>query len=57
MKNNIQFEKISEHIGHKIECVGYYKLNPLFLRKEICSASVECVDCNEVIYSEDNKDF
>lgn len=35
------YEKIKEHIGHKIEIASYGK-------KEI---SIECVDCNEVLTS------
>jgi hypothetical protein len=44
---NIQYQKIKEHIGHKIECVYYgnYMQN----------VSIECIDCMEVIISEDKE--
>lgn len=44
------FEKMEAHIGHNIECVGYGKAGKHYLE----SCSIECIDCNEVIYNEDN---
>ncbi len=38
------FTKLSQHIGHAIECVGYG------LNGDYINISIECVDCNEVIY-------
>ncbi len=35
-----------EHIGHKIECVKYSKHGLVF------GIALECMDCNEVLYSE-----
>jgi hypothetical protein len=45
MKNNYEFEKLLSHVGHELECVKYGYHN----------VSIECVDCNEVIISIDNK--
>ena len=39
-----------EHIGHKIECVKYGKYGL------ISGLALECVDCNEVLYSEEVED-
>ena len=36
-----------EHIGHKIECVKYGK------HGLVGGMALECIDCNEVLYSEE----
>ena len=46
--NNPMFNKLLAHIGHKIETVAYGQGEPI-------NASVECMDCNEVLYSEDKE--
>lgn len=37
------FDELKKHIGHDIACVGYGK-------KEIINVSIECEDCNEVLF-------
>ena len=37
---------LKRHVGHKVECVGYGQ-------EEIVNVSIECVDCNEVLFSID----
>ena len=39
-----EFDILKSHIGHKIVVVGYGQ-------EEIVNASIECEDCNEVLYS------
>ena len=39
-----------EHIGHNIECVKYGKYGLTY------GLALECVDCNEVLYSEEIED-
>ena len=46
-KVNILYQKISEHIGHKIVCVYYGT------PENMQNVAVECEDCNEVIIDED----
>lgn len=41
---------LAEHLGHKIECVKYGKYGMIY-----CFA-LECLDCNEVLYSEEIED-
>jgi hypothetical protein len=36
------------HIGHKIECVRYCNKKGV-----VFGTALECVDCNEVLYSEE----
>ncbi len=40
------YEKIKEHIGHKIECVEY---------GDGLNVAIECMDCYEVIIDEDKQ--
>ena len=44
------YEELSSHVGHKIECVYYGD------GKEIVNVSLECTDCNEVIMDFDKPD-
>lgn len=39
-----------EHIGHKVECVKYSKHGLVF------GIALECIDCDEVLYSEEIED-
>jgi len=39
-----------EHVGHNIECVKYEKHGLVY------GLALECVDCNEVLYSEEIED-
>jgi hypothetical protein len=43
--DSFEFNRIKAHVGHNIEAVIY---------GDDVNASVECIDCNEVIYSVDN---
>ncbi len=45
-----QDSNLIKHIGHKIECVKYSK------HGLIHGLALECVDCNEVLYSEEIED-
>jgi len=47
-KINYGFEKLKEHIGHEIECVGYFNKE-----NELVNVSIECADCCEVIIDYD----
>lgn len=38
------FVKLSQHVGHAIEIVGYG------IQGRYQNISIECVDCNEVLY-------
>ena len=38
-------EKLAPHVGHKVSCVGYGDENGA-----IVNVSVECEDCNEVLF-------
>lgn len=40
---NIEFEMLKNHVGHNLKCVMYGGQN----------VSIECTDCNEVLYSVD----
>ena len=40
---NFKFNQLKNHLGHNIECVRYGNDN----------ISIECTDCNEVLYSEE----
>lgn len=44
MKENEMYTKIKNHIGHDIKCVKYGGDQ---------NVTIECHDCNEVLYSED----
>lgn len=41
-----EFDILKSHIGHKVVVVGYGQ-------DEIVNVSIECEDCNEVLYSID----
>jgi hypothetical protein len=41
---NPMFTKLSQHVGHAIDCVGYGT------NGEYVNISIECLDCNEVLY-------
>lgn len=41
----MEFHRLVEHIGHSVVCVGYHDGDYLV------EASVECEDCNEVLYT------
>ena len=43
----IKESRLKEHIGHNIECVKYGKYGL------IGGFALECIDCNEVLYSEE----
>jgi phage FluMu protein Com len=45
-ENNFEFEKLRFHFGHNIEIVTY---------GGDWNVSIECTDCNEVLYSVDNQ--
>ena len=45
INENFEFDHLRAHVGHNIETVIY---------GGDCNVSVECVDCNEVLYSVDN---
>lgn len=48
---NYMYEKLKQHIGHNIVCVGYGDIeNPV----DIC---IECEDCNEVLISSEDFDI
>ena len=50
MSKNYMYEKLKNHIGHKIVCVTYgYLSNP----DDIC---IECEDCNCVLVSSEDFD-
>lgn len=44
--DNYEFKRLHSHLGHRVECVGYGQ-------DEIINMSIECLDCNEVLYSVD----
>lgn len=41
---NPMFTRLSQHVGHAIDCVGYGT------NGEYVNISIECLDCNEVLY-------
>jgi hypothetical protein len=49
-----QFNKLREHVGHKIECVTYgFGAGE---DHEIWNVSVECMDCGCVLTDADSED-
>jgi hypothetical protein len=49
MKNEMAFEILKSHIGHHVRVVSYDDDEG-----EIYNVSIECEDCNEVLYDLDN---
>lgn len=49
-ETNWLYEKIAAHVGHEIEVVTYG-------RDEDVNVSIECVDCDEVLYDVDKYDI
>ena len=47
---NLEYMKLRTHTGHKITCVCYGDNNT-----DPCNISIECEDCNEVLYSADRE--
>lgn len=47
-KPSYEFERIKEHIGHKIECGCYTDADG-----EIVNVAIECMDCCEVLVDYD----
>ena len=48
------YNKLKEHIGHEIVCVGYALKDEQGNRQsEYENIAIECETCNEVIISED----
>ena len=44
------YDKLLNHVGHKLECVFYaYK-------SEVWNVAVECVECHEVLCDADKND-
>jgi len=48
-EENWNFARIDFHFGHKIEVVRY--THPI--TKRVANVSIECEDCNEVIFDAD----
>lgn len=46
-ETNHMFEHIKDHVGHNIECIYYGRDN----------VTLECIECNIVLYSVDKYDI
>lgn len=57
-KVKYMYEKLSFHIGHSIEIVGYGKstFEPYATIKDYENVSIECLDCNEVLIDYENNE-
>lgn len=51
--NNVDYNKLKYHVGHSISIVYYENKET----KEVCNISIECNDCNEVLYDVDFMSF
>lgn len=49
--HDFYYDNHSNHHGHQIQLAAYKS------KDAICNLSIECLDCNEVIYSVDNDEF
>jgi hypothetical protein len=47
---NVMFERLKPHIGHRIVCVYYGD------KEDPCDVCIECEDCNEIIISAEEED-
>lgn len=45
------FEELSQHVGHRLECVTYGDA------RDTHNVAIECLDCNEVLLDFDNEEL
>ena len=48
-KRDYNFDRIKEHIGHSIECVGYGDFRDVVTGRFIENVAIECETCGEVL--------